>query len=139
MRLYNHETLIVLTTDQQTRLEEVASGVFRPCCGNSTAMPDCNHGMAMLGLLELMASQGATTEAMFQAAKYANAFWFPQQALEMATLLKATKNLDFANINPRAMMSKDFFSSTGFASVHQWLVLHNLLPQVSGGGNSCGV
>ena len=38
----------------------VAENIFRPCCGNHTAFPDCNHGMAVLGLLELLASQGAT-------------------------------------------------------------------------------
>ena len=37
--------------------------------------------MAMLGLLELMASQGATTDQIFEAAKNIDAFWFPQQTL----------------------------------------------------------
>ena len=38
-------------------VEEIAGNIYRPCCGNSTAFPDCNHGMAMLGLIELMVSQ----------------------------------------------------------------------------------
>lgn len=28
------------------------------CCGNSTYFPDCNHGAAMLGFIELAVSQG---------------------------------------------------------------------------------
>src|SRR5512136_2172416 len=89
--LYASTTMIVLTPEQQARLEEVAARVYRPCCNNPTHFPDCNHGMAMLGLLELMAGQGATTDEMYTAAKYVNAFWFPQQTLELATYFKATK------------------------------------------------
>jgi hypothetical protein len=139
MELYDSEALIRLSPEQQTRLEAVASGVFRPCCGNHTAFPDCNHGMAMLGLLELMASQGATVDEMFLAAKNVNAYWFPQQALEVAMFLKADQNLGFASADPRAIMGEEFFSATGFGAVHQWLVANNLLPQSSGGRNSCGV
>jgi hypothetical protein len=54
--LYASIDLIPLTAEQQKRVEEVATAVYRPCCNNSTFFPDCNHGMAMLGLLELMAS-----------------------------------------------------------------------------------
>ena len=56
--LYASAALIPLTAEQQARVEEVAYGVYRPCCNNHTAFADCNHGMAMLGLLELMAAQG---------------------------------------------------------------------------------
>jgi hypothetical protein len=50
--LYASTTIITLTEEQQARLLEVASVVYRPCCNNPTHFPDCNHGMAMLGLLE---------------------------------------------------------------------------------------
>ena len=49
--------------------ERAAPFVYRPCCDNATHFPDCNHGMAMLGLLELMAAQGASEEEMFAAAR----------------------------------------------------------------------
>lgn len=52
--------------------------------------------MAMLGLLELMASQGASVDEMFQAAKYANAYWYPQQSLELATYFKAAQKAENA-------------------------------------------
>ena len=131
--------LITLTAVQQQRLEEVASAVYRPCCGNDTAFPDCNHGMAMLGLLELMAAQNATVDEMFEAAKYVNAFWFPQQSAEVAMYFNATQNLEFAAVEPREIVGRAMFSASGFASVHQWLANKGRLGQPAGGGNSCGV
>ena len=58
MNHYSMHRFIVLTPEQQALVEKVSKGIYRPCCGNSVYFPDCNHGMAMLGLLELMASQG---------------------------------------------------------------------------------
>ena len=58
MDIYSKHTYINLSAGQQIMVEEIANGVYRPCCGNSTAFPDCNHGMAALGLIELMVSQG---------------------------------------------------------------------------------
>jgi hypothetical protein len=131
--------LITLTAVQQQRLEEVASAVYRPCCGNDTAFPDCNHGMAMLGLLELMAAQNATVDEMFEAAKYVNAFWFPQQSAEVTMYFNATQNLEFADVKAREIVGRAMFSASGFASVHQWLANNGRLGQPAGGGNSCGV
>jgi hypothetical protein len=137
--LYSSTPIITLTPEQQARLEEVASGVYRPCCDNHTAFPDCNHGMAMFGLLELMASQDASADEMFEAAKYANAFWFPQQTLEMALFFKAAKNQDFAGVDAREMVGPAFSSGSGFQGLHQWLADNGLLEQAPNGGTSCGV
>ena len=137
--LYASTPIVTLTPEQQARLEEVAARVFRPCCNNPTAFPDCNHGMAMLGLLELMAAQGATTDEMFTAAKYVNAFWFPQQTLELATFFKATKGLDFAQVDARQVVGPDFSSAAGSRAVHQWLADNGLLEQTPNNGNRCGV
>ncbi len=86
--LYASMDLIPLTTQQQARVEEVAAAVYRPCCNNHTLFPDCNHGMAMLGLLELMASQNTSVDEMFEAAKYVNAYWFCPRAAAMGTVAK---------------------------------------------------
>lgn len=75
---YSMHQFVKLTRKEQARVEEVAKHVFRPCCKNSTYFPDCNHGMAMLGLLELMASQGATEQDMYKVAQEVNALWFPE-------------------------------------------------------------
>ncbi|SRR5581483_1551905 len=137
--LYSRSRLVTLTQEQQTRLETVAANVYRPCCQNPTLFPDCNHGVAMLGLLELMAAQDATKEAMFAAAKQVNAFWFPQQTLELATYFKGDQGLDFTQVEPRQAVGIDFFSSAGFRNVHQWLATNGLVEQVGSGGSRCGV
>jgi len=137
--LYSSVPIVELTAEQSARVEEVASAVYRPCCANPTWFPDCNHGMAMLGLLELMASQGATTDDMFTAVKYVNAFWFPQQALELATYFQATQSVDFAEADPRVVVGKELFSAPGFQAMHRQLLTDGLLPQAPGGGNNCGV
>jgi len=137
--LYASLPILALTSEQQERLEEVAAGVYRPCCDNPTHFPDCNHGMAMLGLLELMASQGASVDEMFAAAKTVNAFWFPQQALEVAVLFKETENVEFSQAEARQVVGQPLFSGSGFQVVHQWLAQNGKLGQVPEGGGSCGV
>lgn len=137
--LYASTPLFKLTPAQQTHLEEVANDVYRPCCNNPTSFPDCNHGMAMLGVLELLASQDITVANMFKTAKYLNAFWFPQQTYELALAFNQGKGLDFAETDARELVSVNFSSSTGFRAVHQWLADNNLLQQAPRGGNSCGV
>lgn len=136
--IYASLDLIPLTAEQQARVEEVAAAVYRPCCNNPTLFPDCNHGMAMLGLLEWMASNNATVDEMFEAAKYVNAFWFPQQNLETAMYLKANQNVDFKDADPRLVVGAQFASGSGFAAVHQRLQTSGLLPQAPSQGGSCG-
>lgn len=137
--LYASVVIVELTPEQQARLEEVVQEIYRPCCDNPTYFPDCNHGMAMLGLMELMASQGASVDEMFQAAKYANAFWYPQQSLELATYFKAAQGVNFDQADSRQLLNWQFSSRSGFQTVHQYLFNNGLLGQAPGGGNSCGV
>lgn len=136
--LYASMELIPLSAEQQALVEEVASAVYRPCCNNHTLFPDCNHGMAMLGLLELMASQGASADDMFEAAKYVNAYWFPQQTLETAIYLQLSEGVDFANADPRLVVSNQFSSASGARMVHESLQAGGLLKQAPGQGGSCG-
>lgn len=137
--LYASTMMVPLTVEQQNRLMEVATTVYRPCCNNPTHFPDCNHGMAILGLLELMASQNATVEEMFDAAKYVNAFWYPQQMLEIATFFKSTENVDFAKADSSQVVSRQYSSGSGFKAVHQWLASNSLLEQIPNSGGGCGV
>ncbi len=136
-QLYASMDLIPLTPEQQKSVEEVAGAVYRPCCNNPTLFPDCNHGMAMLGLLELMASQGATTDQMYEAAKYINAYWFPQQTLETAIYLKTTQGVDFANADARLVVGKEFSSASGSAQIHQSLLTNGLLKEAPDQGGGC--
>lgn len=138
-QLYASTSIVALTPEQQARLENVASRIFRPCCNNPTHFPDCNHGMAMLGLLELMASQDASEDDMFIAAKYINAYWYPRQNMELAAFFQKTQKVDFAHIDARTLLSAKYSSGSGFQAVHQWLVANGGLEQAPGGGNSCGL
>ncbi len=138
-KLYASTKIMSLTDEQQARLLEVVSGVYRPCCNNPTHFPDCNHGMAMLGLLELMASQNASSDEMLTAAKYVTAFWYPQQMLEVATAFKALQNVDYASADSRMVVSSQFASISGFQSVHLYLAKNGLLERAPVSGGSCGV
>lgn len=137
--LYAAFPILALTSSQQAKLEEAAQAVYRPCCDNPTHFPDCNHGMAMLGLFELMASQGASTAEMRDAAKYVDAFWFPQQFLEEAVFFKNTQGKDFRTVDARLIVGKDISSQTGYSRVHQWLATNGLLDQSPSSGSNCGV
>lgn len=137
--LYSSLPLIPLTAEQQARVEEVAGAIYRPCCGNPTSFPDCNHGMAMLGLLQLMAADGASVDEMFEAAKYVNGFWFPQQTLELALYYQMTEGTRFAALDARRAFGAESFSAEGFQSRHRWLVQNDLLEQAPAQGASCGV
>ncbi len=139
IELYSSVQLISLTMEQQARLESVAYNVYRPCCDNHTAFADCNHGLAMLGLLELMAGQGATEDEMFEAAKNVNRFWFPQQALETAAFFEATLGLNYSKVDGRMAAGREVFSGSGFQNVHQWLVSNGELEKTPNSGSSCGV
>lgn len=137
--LYAAVPLISLNREQQARLEEVARAVYRPCCDNSTYFPDCNHGMAMLGLLEIMAARDASVDEMFAAAKTVNAFWFPQQTIQLATMLKQAKNVDFGAADARLVVG-ELSSASGSRAVGEWLAQNNGRTGADGGGGgSCGV
>ena len=137
--LFSNSAILSLSAEQQARVEEVAKAIYRPCCDNPTHFPDCNHGMAMLGLLELMASQNATSDEMFQAAKSVNAFWFPQQTLEQALFFKTTQKSNYADVDAKLMVSQQVSSGSGFKEMHQWLAEKGLLEQAPKSGNNCGV
>ncbi len=137
--LYASAAIVPLTPEQQARLDEVAFAVFRPCCNNPAAFPDCNHGMAMLGMLTLLAASDASTAEMFTAAKYANAYWYPQQSMEIALFFQKVQNASFQEADSALVTSAQVASSAGFRQVHQWLGAQGLLPQAPNQGNGCGI
>ena len=77
MEHYGMHQFITLTGEKQALVDKVSRTIFRPCCKNSAHFPDCNHGMAMLGYLELLASGGADEKAMTEKAHLLNSYWFP--------------------------------------------------------------
>lgn len=134
MEHYSRHKFFNLTDDEQALVERVSRGIYRPCCGNSTHFPDCNHGMAMLGLLELMASQGVSEEGMWKAALAANSYWFPETYLTIATYMES-KGVDWDDVNPQEMLGVNYSSSSGYARVAS-----QVAPQRGrSGGGGCGV
>lgn len=138
-QLYSGSDLVSLNSEQQARVEEAAVAIYRPCCNNPTSFPDCNHGMAMLGLLELMAAAGTDVDAMLEAAKMVNSFWYPDQSRQLALYFQAQTGQDFASIPAREAVGIDRFSGNGFGEVRNWLAANGKLDAPSQNGSSCGV
>ena len=139
MEYYSKRAIVPLTQEQEDLVNKVASGVYRPCCGNSTAFPDCNHGMALLGIFELMAAQGATESEMFQAGKYINSFWFPGTTFDTALYFKNKDGIEFKDIDPKIYLSKDIFSAFGAQTVKKWLIEKGIQEKPPAQGGGCGV
>lgn len=139
MNYYSKSALIPLTKKQETLVDLVASNIYRPCCNNSTAFPDCNHGMALLGVLQLMASNGATEKEMYEAAKYMNAFWFPGNYYDLALYFQNIEGKSFKDIDAKILLSKDYSSASGWHSAKQWLADKGLIQQPPKQGGGCGV
>ncbi|OGY56681.1 MAG: hypothetical protein A2119_02970 [Candidatus Colwellbacteria bacterium GWA2_46_10] len=133
MEYYSKYPLVVLSPEQQALVENVSKGIYRPCCGNSTYFPDCNHGMAMLGLLELMASQGANESEMYEAALQVNSYWFPDTYLTLASYF-SNKGIPWDKVDPKLVLGSDYSSASGFNRV-----LTEIEPVSASGGGSCGV
>lgn len=130
---YGAHNLLNLTPDQHALVEKVSKGIYRPCCNNSTYFPDCNHGMAMLGLLELMASQGATEEEMWRAALAVNSYWFPDTYLTIAKYFEA-QGVSWGNVDAALVLGPDYSSYSGYEQV-----LAKVEPVQFETGGSCGV
>lgn len=134
MSHYGVHHFVDLTPEQEELVKRVSQGIYRPCCGNPTHFPDCNHGMAMLGLLELMASQGVGENDMYKTALAVNSYWFPDTYLTIAKFLES-KGMDWDKIDPKAIVGANFSSASGYRQVLQQVAPAN---QTQNGGG-CGV
>ncbi|MBI3634202.1 MAG: hypothetical protein HY228_01120 [Candidatus Yonathbacteria bacterium] len=132
MEHYSKYEFVTLTAEQQSLVERVSKNIFRPCCGNSTYFPDCNHGMAMLGLLEIMASQGVSEGEMYRSALAVNAYWFPDTYITIAKFLES-KGLSYSTFDPKELLNAEYSSGSGYHAIA------SQVTSVKGGGGSCGV
>lgn len=131
---YSKHDYVVLSVGQQALVDTVSRGIYRPCCGNSTHFPDCNHGMAMLGLLELMAKNGASEREMYRVALLVNSYWFPQTYIDLATYFKE-QGKDWNQVNPQTVLGADYSSAQGYQKIRQQI---KSLPKPQSGGGGCG-
>ncbi len=135
MNHYSKHAFFNLTYEQQSIVERISRGIYRPCCGNSTHFPDCNHGMAMLGLLELMAFQGASEQEMWDAALAVNSYWFPDTYMTIATFMNG-RGVDWEDINPQEILGVNYSSAQGYVRIASQVTAPTSNSQ---GGGGCGV
>lgn len=134
--LYASTPIVGLTPEEQERLARVAHAVYRPCCDNPADFPDCNHGMAMLGMLTVLAAGGADEAQMFEAAAAANAAWYPQQYHELRTYLTEVDATSTGATDPRRLVGRTLASASGFRQVHGALSDAGLLEVAPAGSVS---
>lgn len=119
---FNRYKLINLTADEEALVTRVAENTYRPCCDNPTIFPDCNHGAALLGALELAASQGYNEEQLYALALKLNSLWFPDEY--------AAIEEKFPNLEAREILGADYSSYSGWQK--------NVAAPVAG-GTSCSL
>ena len=105
---FNKVRVVDLTPDQELLATEIAQKTYRPCCNNSTFFQDCNHGSALLGVLELGAAQGLTKEALYREALAFNSFWFPSNYIQTALYFKAVRDIDWERVDPMQIMGFEY-------------------------------
>ncbi len=135
MELYASEVIIPLTDEQQNLVKKIAENVFRPCCGNSTFFPDCNHGMAALGYIQWAIYNGLPENQIYKDLLAFNSFWFPQNYLEMAVYFDK-QNIKWKNVDAKLALSVDYSSARGAQRVKQSVQLQ---PGAGGNAGGCGV
>ena len=130
---YAAHPFLVLSAEEQEFVERASKSIFRPCCDNPAHFPDCNHGLAMLGLVELGASQGLNEEELYQLALVANRFWFPDTYITIAQYF-GQLGQDWQTVEPRVILGADYSSGSGFAKIKEQVVRSERSL-----GTSCGV
>ena len=135
MTYYGQHQILNLSADQQVLVKQIAENIYRPCCNNHTAFADCNHGMAMLGLVEMMVAEGFSEDEIYEKALAVNAMWFPDNYLTIAKYMEDQDGLSWDEVDPRIALGAEFSSGSGFQQI-----LAQVDPvQASGSGGSCGV
>lgn len=113
---FNSVESLRLTDDQEKTVLGVAKSVFRPCCDNSTFFQDCNHGSAMLGLIELAASQGATVDELYRIALAANSYWFPDHYTKTALYMALFEGRRWRDVDAKLIVGSRFSTLSGWQS-----------------------
>ncbi len=118
---YGDVKLLSLSPEQQALLEDVAMNSYRPCCGQPAGRPDCSHGFAALGLMEIMAEQGFSKEEIFDAFVKFNSFWFPSTYIQNAIYFEATQGVSWEDVDKELVAGKDYSSLSGAYNVKKEL------------------
>ncbi|HLD96478.1 MAG TPA: hypothetical protein VI794_02060 [Patescibacteria group bacterium] len=133
--LYSSQELVQLNDFQQDLVKKITDGIYRPCCDNPTSFPDCNHGMAALGLVELEVAAGLSEEQIYRDVLAFNSFWFPQTYLETAVYF-SQQGKEWGELNPKTILGPEYSSASGSAVISSQV---KDVPGLDSGGGSCGV
>ena len=105
---FNKFPIVPLTPAQEKLVVRVARATYRPCCNNSTFFQDCNHGSAMLGVLQLGVSQGLQEKELFEEALAFNSFWFPDIYVKTALYFNVVRKTKWRDVDPALIMGEEF-------------------------------
>ena len=125
--------IISLSEDQEGRVAEIAKNVYRPCCGNPTWFPDCNHGMAALAAIELMVAKDIPDEEIYKNILKLNSFWFPDTYLTTAYYFEK-QGVSWDKVDAKQVLSAEFSSGKGSSDIAKKV---GPIPGAPSGG-SCG-
>ena len=133
--------IVDLTDEQAARVVAIARSTYRPCCNNSTFFQDCNHGSALLGVLQLGASQGLNDEELYREALAFNSFWFPDYYVRTALLFNVVEKTEWADVDPRVVLGFDYSAGGPWQENVAFRLQEypDLIPPEPGGGAGCGV
>ena len=134
-KLYSSQEIVSLNDFQQELVQRIAGNVYRPCCGNSTAFPDCNHGMAALGLIELEVAAGIAEDQIYRDVLAFNSFWFPETYIQLAAYFQE-QGIQWEAVDPQTVLGAQYSSASGFANTASQIINP---PSFDSGGGSCGV
>ncbi|MCL5073738.1 MAG: hypothetical protein M1308_23025 [Actinobacteria bacterium] len=135
MELYSSKEIIPLNSEQQDLVKKIAENVFRPCCNNPTSFPDCNHGMAALGYIELAVYNGLPEKQIYKDLLAFNSFWFPQTYVEIAAYFDK-QGTKWKDVDAKLALSSDYSSARGAARIKQSV---QGIPGIQNSGGGCGV
>ena len=91
--------------------------------------------MAILGLLEIMASQGASEEEMYQAALAFNSYWFPSTYADLAYYFDTQQHTSWDKVDPKTILSAQYSSALGYQKIKKQI---GTIPGAKSQGGSCG-
>lgn len=129
--LYSSTPLVTLSPDSAKLVKKIAESVYRPCCDNPTSFPDCNHGMAALGYIELAVKQGVSEKQIYKDLLVLNSFWFPQNYVELAIFMNQ-KGTEWRNVDAKLAFSSQYSSAQGAQQTRA--AVQSSLPGVTQGG-----
>lgn len=131
----NQLDLIALTDAQQQKVAEIAKNVYRPCCGNSTWFPDCNHGMAALAAIEMMVAASVDEKTIYRNVLALNSYWFSETYLTTATYF-ARQGIAWEKVDAKEVLGAKYSSGQGAQEIAAKVGPLPYQPKRSGGG--CG-